>query len=93
MHVQAAVSSDWGEFEGQKRLPCPEDPVKLLGQPIGMYHCPHCGIMVIAGLPHTSPNATDEQKNHPLYPLDDYEVEYGQPWPAGYAISQPEPQP
>jgi hypothetical protein len=31
---------------------CPEDPVKLLGAPIGMYHCPICGCMQIAGFPH-----------------------------------------
>ena len=31
---------------------CPEDPLKLLGQPIGMYHCPYCGCMQIAGLSH-----------------------------------------
>lgn len=31
---------------------CSEDPVKLTGQPIGMYHCPECGTMVLAGLPH-----------------------------------------
>jgi len=31
---------------------CPEKPEKLLGLPIGMYHCPYCGMMVIAGLPH-----------------------------------------
>ena len=30
--------------------PCP-DPRRTQG-PIGMYHCPECGIMVVAGLPH-----------------------------------------
>lgn len=29
---------------------CPEDPARLRGMPIGMYHCPQCGCMVIAGL-------------------------------------------
>lgn len=32
--------------------PCKEDPAKLLGQPIGMYHCPECGSMLVAGIPH-----------------------------------------
>ena len=32
--------------------PCEEKPEKLLGQPIGMYHCKDCGSMVLAGLPH-----------------------------------------
>lgn len=31
---------------------CPEDPVALLGQPIGMYHCPYCGCMQVAGVEH-----------------------------------------
>lgn len=31
---------------------CPHDPKEFLGQPIGMYHCPVCGEMVIAGLEH-----------------------------------------
>lgn len=28
---------------------CPERPEVWLGSPMGMYHCPHCGCMVIAG--------------------------------------------
>ncbi len=31
---------------------CPEDPEKLCGQPIGMYHCPFCGCMQVACLSH-----------------------------------------
>jgi hypothetical protein len=31
---------------------CEEKPEKLLGQPIGQYHCPGCGAMVLAGLEH-----------------------------------------
>lgn len=31
---------------------CDEKPEDLLGQPIGMYHCPDCGAMVVAGIPH-----------------------------------------
>jgi hypothetical protein len=29
---------------------CPEDPGRLLGLPIGMYHCGYCGCMTIAGI-------------------------------------------
>lgn len=36
-----------GEF-----CPFPWDPQQLAGAPIGMYHCPYCGEMVMAGLPH-----------------------------------------
>jgi hypothetical protein len=32
--------------------PFPLDPLLMRGQPIGMYHCPYCGDMVIAGVPH-----------------------------------------
>ncbi len=42
-----------------RKHPCVEDPVKLKGQPIGMYHCPECGEMQIAGLPHTTPMCED----------------------------------
>ena len=73
---------DWGEYEGKKRKPCPEQSVLLAGQPLGQYHCPYCGMMLLAGIPHLTPGAPKEQD--PLYPLADYEVEYGQPWPAGY---------
>lgn len=82
----AAVEAmtDWGTYEGKRRRPCPEQPLLLAGAPIGQYHCPFCGMMIMAGVAHLEPGATDEQKNHPEYPLYDYEVEYGQPWPAGY---------
>ncbi len=32
--------------------PCAEEPELLAGAPIGMYHCPDCGAMVVAGFPH-----------------------------------------
>lgn len=31
---------------------CAEKPELLLGAPIGQYHCPGCGAMVMAGIPH-----------------------------------------
>lgn len=30
---------------------CPHDPSTIRG-PIGMYHCPQCGEMVVAGMAH-----------------------------------------
>ena len=33
------------------RPTCPHDPRETHG-PIGMYHCPDCGCMVLAGLDH-----------------------------------------
>lgn len=32
---------------------CLENPERLAGAPIGMYHCPWCGCMQLAGTPHT----------------------------------------
>lgn len=78
------MATDWGSYQGHPRKPCPEDPVALRGQPIGMYHCPGCLMMVLAGVDHPNPGATDEQKAHPLYTLDDFEDDYQQPWPPGY---------
>ena len=34
-------------------MACTHDPRELAGQPIGMYHCPDCGEMVVAGMEHT----------------------------------------
>lgn len=31
---------------------CEHDPKTQSYAPIGMYHCPECGVMVLAGLPH-----------------------------------------
>lgn len=31
---------------------CQEKPELLRGAPIGMYHCPDCGVMILAGVPH-----------------------------------------
>lgn len=71
-YIESTIT--WGEYKGKKRKPCPEQSVLLAGQPLGMYHCPYCGMMLLAGEPHLSPS-----------PLGDhYEDEYGQPWPAGY---------
>ena len=39
---------------------CPHDPTIYKGMPMGMYHCPECGEMVIAGIPHPRP-LSDEQ--------------------------------
>lgn len=32
--------------------PWPWDPQQLVGAPLGQYHCPYCGAMVLAGIPH-----------------------------------------
>jgi hypothetical protein len=72
-HAMKAIErhTDWGEYEGRKRKPCPEQPLFLIGAPLGQYHCPVCGEMQLAGIPHLAPD-------------EDYEQVIGQPWPAGY---------
>jgi hypothetical protein len=47
--------------------PCTEKPEELMGQPLGMYHCPDCGAMVIAGLPHPELCALCRNSRHPDY--------------------------
>ncbi len=38
---------------------CEFDPTKFKNMPLGMFHCPECGEMVLAGLPH--PDYQEEQ--------------------------------
>lgn len=35
-----------------EQCPWPWEPQQLAGAPIGQYHCPYCGGMVVAGIPH-----------------------------------------
>ena len=42
----------YGEVEELVSSGCSEKPELLAGQPLGMYHCPDCGTMVLAGIPH-----------------------------------------
>lgn len=43
-------------------FPCSEHPEMLLGQPLGMYHCPACGEMQMAGCFHL-PREFDDEGN------------------------------
>jgi hypothetical protein len=38
--------------ESGERCPWPWEPQQLGGAPMGQYHCPYCGAMVVAGIPH-----------------------------------------
>ena len=44
----------------ERNVPCTHDPRETLG-PIGMYHCPECGEMVIAGMEHPDYSLLDNQ--------------------------------
>lgn len=39
--------------------PWPWEPQQLVGAPLGMYHCPYCGAMVLAGVAHPDYRETD----------------------------------
>ena len=53
---------------------CEEKPETLLGHPLGMYHCPDCGAMVVAGFPHPDLCQRCIDRTHPSYdPME--------PWP------------
>lgn len=38
--------------EAGEECPWPWEPQQLVGAPMGQYHCPYCGAMVLAGVPH-----------------------------------------
>ncbi len=46
---------------------CKEKPEKLIGFPLGQYHCPGCGAMVIAGISHPPICKKCIDRNHPLF--------------------------
>lgn len=46
---------------------CNEKPERLLGQPIGQYHCPDCGAMVLAGVPHPTVCHRCATRTHPSF--------------------------
>ena len=41
---------------------CSYDPKVLKGKPIGMFHCPECGEMVLAGIEHLDYNILEEME-------------------------------
>lgn len=49
-----------GGSEAEKPTRCTYDPSGLIGVPLGMFHCPECGEVVIAGMPHPDYSLLDE---------------------------------
>jgi hypothetical protein len=44
---------------------CPFDPIPYANMPLGMFHCPLCSEMVIAGMAHPKPfNDEDFEEVH-----------------------------
>lgn len=66
---------------------CMEHPEMLCGEPMGMYHCPQCMEMVVAGLPHPSKESYAEmhaeemaeanEPDAPAWSVGDYEQQMG----------------
>jgi hypothetical protein len=55
-------ASGWSVPIGDDGRPCPMplDPLLMFGQPLGMYHCPWCGSMILAGVPHVDYAEADD---------------------------------
>jgi len=48
---------------------CRERPEDLAGQPIGQYHCPDCGAMVMAGIEHPKVCYRCADRKHPGFDM------------------------
>lgn len=46
---------------------CEEKPELLINTPLGMYHCPDCGAMIVAGMPHFELCKLCLDRKHPSY--------------------------
>jgi hypothetical protein len=46
---------------------CAEKPETLIGKPIGQYHCPDCGAMVMAGMEHFKVCKRCAERKHPAF--------------------------
>ncbi len=46
---------------------CSYDPKEMAGAPIGMFHCPECGEMVLAGVDHPDYEELDMEKLYQLH--------------------------
>lgn len=57
--------------EKTEKMKCQFDPKIYAGQPIGMFHCPECGDMVLAGVEH--PDMDEAEKRYAEYCDEQYE--------------------
>lgn len=57
-------------------MTCTYDPAEMAGAPIGMFHCPECGEMVIAGMPHPIYDILDLSEEDPLNDAPSGECDY-----------------
>ena len=57
----------YDEVESTHPTNCNEKPEELIGMPIGMYHCPDCGTMILAGLKHPELCTKCIERKHPAF--------------------------
>lgn len=57
--------------EGVELFPanCAEKPEAKSNAALGMYHCPDCGAMIVAGLPHPPMCMACVNRTHPRFDL------------------------
>jgi hypothetical protein len=48
--------------ENGEPCPWPWEPQQLKGAPMGQYHCPYCGAMCLAGVPHPDYRDTSSEE-------------------------------
>ena len=59
----------YGEVDAIYPANCAEKPEKPHGQPHGMYRCPDCKAMLLAGYPHPSLCIRCLNREHPDYDI------------------------
>lgn len=65
LNLATNLSIDAPLNEEGERCPWPWEPQQLVGAPLGQYHCPWCGAMVMAGMPHLDYRETDDARPCP----------------------------
>jgi len=66
-HAKHMCGRCYDEVEELLPANCAEKPERLVGVPIGMYHCPDCGAMVLAGREHPELCRLCIERNHPRF--------------------------
>lgn len=56
-------------YEEEKLYPakCGDKPEEKAGLPMGMYHCPDCGAMLLSGMKHPDLCERCNERKHPLF--------------------------
>jgi len=66
-HASILCGRCYEEVKSVEKANCLEKPEDLIGLPLGQYHCPDCGAMVCAGLPHPLMCKRCNERKHPAF--------------------------